>query len=90
MGYVFVLPWLIGILGLVLYPLIQSFNFSLNNIRMIPGKRVMQFIGIDNYTRIFLKDPTFILDLKSYITEKHSHPEPPSILAASYNEVSIF
>ncbi len=69
MGYVFVLPWLIGILGLVLYPLIQSFNFSLNNIRMIPGKRVMQFIGIDNYTRIFLKDPTFILDLKSYITE---------------------
>ena len=36
---------------------------------MIPGKRVMQFIGIDNYTRIFLKDPTFILDLKSYITE---------------------
>lgn len=69
MGYVFILPWLIGILGLVLYPLIQSFNFSLNDIRLIPGRRVMKFIGLDNYTRIFLKDPTFILNLKSYLAE---------------------
>lgn len=69
MGYVFILPWLIGIVGLVLYPLIQSFNFSLNNIRSLPTGRIMKFVGFDNYTRIFLKDPNFILDMKSYLTE---------------------
>lgn len=69
MGYIFILPWLIGIIVLVIYPLLQSFQFSLNNIRMLPTGRVMKFIGIDNYTRIFLEDPNFILSLKSYITE---------------------
>lgn len=69
MGYVFVLPWLIGIVGLVLYPLIQSFWYSLNQIRMLPTGKVMSFIQFDNYRRIFVDDPQFILELKSYLTE---------------------
>lgn len=69
MGYVFILPWLIGLIGLVLYPLIQSFWFSLNQIRMIPTGRVMKFIQFENYSRIFLKDPDFIIELRLYLTE---------------------
>lgn len=69
MGYVFILPWLIGIFGLVLYPLIRSFIFSLNNIKLLPTGMKMKFAGMDNYTRIFLKDPNFILELKNYLTE---------------------
>ena len=35
-GYLFILPWLIGILVLVLWPMVQSFGYSLNKIRLLP------------------------------------------------------
>lgn len=69
MGYIFILPWLLGLVGLVLYPLGQSFWFSLNQIRMIPTGRILQYIKFENYSRIFLKDPDFIIELRLYLTE---------------------
>ncbi|MBQ9120490.1 MAG: sugar ABC transporter permease [Lachnospiraceae bacterium] len=68
MGYVFILPWLIGLFGLVLYPLCQSFKYSLNRIVMNPVLgRVMTFQGIDNFRKIFLEDPDFIVQLQGYL-----------------------
>ena len=32
-GYLFILPWLVGLVVLVLWPIVQSFQFSLNKIR---------------------------------------------------------
>lgn len=39
MGYLFVLPWIIGVLIFVLRPLAQSFNFALSRVRMTPAGR---------------------------------------------------
>lgn len=68
MGYVFILPWLLGLLSLVIYPLFQSFKFSLNQIRIMPTGRIMKFIKFDNYTRIFLEDPHFTTSLINFLT----------------------
>ena len=69
LGYVFILPWLIGLVGLVLYPLVQSFNFSLHKVTMLPIGRVLVPVKFQNYTKIFLDDPNFILELKNYLAE---------------------
>lgn len=70
MGYVFILPWLIGLLTLVLYPLKESFVYSLNRIIMSPLLgRVMTPQGFNNYRNIFLEDPDFIVQLENYLVE---------------------
>lgn len=69
MGYLFVLPWMIGTLLLVIYPLIRSFWFSLNKIKLTPTGMKMTWINVKNYTDIFLEDPDFITNLQSYLTE---------------------
>lgn len=70
MGYIFILPWLLGLLGLVLYPFFESFKYSLNRVIMNPVLgRVMDFKGIDNYRNIFLEDPDFLVQLQGYLVQ---------------------
>lgn len=70
MGYVFILPWLIGLITLVLYPLKESVVYSLNRIVMSPMLgRVMTYQGINNYRNIFLEDPDFIVQLENYLLQ---------------------
>ena len=55
MGYVFILPWLLGLLGLVIYPLFESFkNYLKPNIINPLRGRVMEFKGLDNKPNILL------------------------------------
>ncbi|MGO4936063.1 carbohydrate ABC transporter permease [Fundicoccus sp. Sow4_H7] len=65
-GILFLLPWLIGFFIFVLWPLGQSFYFSLNTIRLRPTGRVYRFDGLDNYRDIFLKDMFFVQELLGY------------------------
>jgi ABC-type sugar transport system permease subunit len=69
MGYLFVLPWVIGLVTLVLWPMVQSFQYSLNKIKLLPQGMAKVYVGFDNYSQIFLKDPDFIVDLESYLLE---------------------
>lgn len=55
-AFVYLLPWLIGIAVLQLYPFIASFVYSFNDY-VIGGK--LNFIGIGNYVRLFTKDRDF-------------------------------
>lgn len=68
-GYLFILPWLIGLLSLVLWPMIQSFQFSLNKIRLLPQGMAKLYVGLENYSQIFLTDPKFIVGLQTYLLE---------------------
>ena len=68
-GYLFILPWLIGIIVLVLWPMVQSFGYSLNKIRLLPQGMAKLYVGFENYSQIFLKDPDFIMGLESYLLE---------------------
>lgn len=54
-GLVFVSPWLIGTLGLVLYPMGLSLYYSFTNYDIVSS---YQFIGLTNYTEL-LRDPQF-------------------------------
>ena len=63
MGYLFVLPWIIGVLIFVLRPLAQSFNFALSRVKMTPKGREITFIGIQNFTQILQEDETFPTEL---------------------------
>ena len=52
-GYIYILPWLIGFLALQLYPLINSFWYSLTDIRLGGDYK---FVGLENYVRMFTSD----------------------------------
>ncbi len=55
LGYFFISPWIIGFLGLTLYPFIESFVFSFTDYNLFK----MDFVGIKNYIRIFNDDKNF-------------------------------
>ncbi len=54
-GYVFILPWLIGFLGLTAGPMLFSLITSFADYNMLK----IDFIGIGNYERMFFKDQLF-------------------------------
>lgn len=54
-GYIFILPWLIGLLAFTLGPMIFSFITSFADYNMLK----IEFIGIRNYVRMFTADQLF-------------------------------
>ncbi len=60
-GYLYILPWILGFLLLQLVPLVNSFWYSFTNFQLL-GKA--QFLGLDNYKKIFLSDAVFRQSLK--------------------------
>ena len=61
-AYLYLLPWLIGILGLQLYPFARSFYMALCEWNPL---RKPVFIGLSNYIQLFTKDPEFWISLKA-------------------------
>ncbi|NLY49229.1 MAG: sugar ABC transporter permease [Clostridiales bacterium] len=68
-GYIFIAPWLIGAVLFLIKPLIESFQFSLADIRMTPFGRRITFVGYENYTQIWLEDKDFPFMLAAYFLE---------------------
>lgn len=66
-GFCFILPWLIGFAIFVLWPMIQSFWYSLNTVRIRPTGRVFRFTGASNYQNVWLKDMLFVQELGSFL-----------------------
>lgn len=60
-GYMFISPFLIGLFGLTLFPILYSLYLSFTNFDLL-GKA--DWIGLDNYVRMFTVDKTFIKSLK--------------------------
>lgn len=64
-AYLFLIPWMIGLVCFLIIPLVWSIWVSMTNERLlIPGK----FIGLDNYIKMFTDDPLFYQAL--YVTVK--------------------
>ena len=59
--YLCILPWLLGFLLFYLGPIAASFHFSLTRWDLLTPP---QFVGLDNYIRIFTRDPLFWKSLK--------------------------
>lgn len=66
-GYLFVLPWIIGVLAFLIYPLGQSFYYMWYNIRITPLQTKFIWVGTGNFTQIWLENPEFPRQLVTYI-----------------------
>ncbi|MDL2205845.1 sugar ABC transporter permease [Eubacteriales bacterium OttesenSCG-928-N13] len=59
-GLLFISPWIIGFLAFTIYPIIQSFRYSLSDYNVFTG--VFTFAGLKNY-QTMLTDRTFQISL---------------------------
>ena len=55
-AYLFLSPWLIGLLAFTAYPTLASFYFSLTKYNILTPPR---WVGTDNYVKLFTNDPLF-------------------------------
>lgn len=69
LGYLFISLWIIGFLLFTLWPLIQTFNLSLNSVRISTQGIITEYIGFGHYQAAFLSDVTFSRLLISYFLE---------------------
>jgi len=60
-GYLFILPFVIGILAFMFLPILESLRmvFSDVNIDLVKNGFAMDFVGADNIKRVLLIDPEF-------------------------------
>lgn len=63
--YGFISPWIIGFLLFYIGPVIASFYFSLTKWDLLTPPA---YIGLDNYIKIFSRDPLFLQSLKVTLT----------------------
>jgi multiple sugar transport system permease protein len=55
-AYLFLSPWLIGLLAFTAYPTLASFYFSLTKYNILNPPR---WVGTDNFVKLFTNDPLF-------------------------------
>ena len=78
-GFIFIAPWLIGLVLFQLGPMVASLVMSFTDFDLVHPEDV-QFIGIDNYIRMF-NDPTVIQSF--VVTFKFALISIPLTMAAS-------
>lgn len=66
-GWLFVLPWVIGVAAFMLYPLCQSFYYMWFNIRITPLGTKFVPVGTGNFTQIWLENPEFPQQIVTYL-----------------------
>lgn len=66
-GWLFVLPWVIGVVVFMLYPLCQSFYYMWFNIRITPLGTKFIPVGTGNFTQIWLENPEFPQQIVTYL-----------------------
>jgi len=69
LGFTFILPWLIGFLFLFAAPLIQSVNFSFNELKVAPGGYELNFIGLKNFNEALFVDANYNRILTESVTD---------------------
>lgn len=68
-GYVFILPWAIGLVLFFIEPLFNSVWYSFNEVRIEPGRILNTFVGIENFKKILFVDPSYLNELMSTVSE---------------------
>ena len=62
-GYFFLTPWLIGLFVFTLFPMGMSMYLSFTDYSLVKGLDKLNWIGLDNYIRMFANDPEYIKSL---------------------------
>lgn len=68
-GYGFVLIWLIGFALFTLFPLVETFRYSLHQVTVTATGIELNFLRWANYTRALFTDPTFVQLVIEYALE---------------------
>ena len=63
-GWLYILPWIIGFISLGIFPFAYSFFISLNKWDLLTEPK---FVGFKNYMDLFNNDPLFILAIKNTV-----------------------
>jgi multiple sugar transport system permease protein len=58
-GYVFLSPWLLGLMGITAIPMIGSLILSFTNYDLLSPWSELEFVGVRNYARMFTDDPHY-------------------------------
>jgi multiple sugar transport system permease protein len=59
-GYVFLSPWLLGLMGVTAVPMLLSLYLSFTNYDTLSSFSDVRWIGLDNYQRMFTADPHYL------------------------------
>ncbi len=68
-GFLFILPWLLGFVFIIVRALINSAAYSVSETTITPGGMKLEFIGIEYYIKAFRSDISFPRMLLSSITD---------------------
>src|SRR3954463_15552542 len=58
-GYTFLSPWLLGLMGITAIPMLISLYLSFTDYSPLGSVGDAQWIGLDNYRRMFTADPSY-------------------------------
>lgn len=58
-GYVFLSPWLLGLMAITAFPMLFSLYLSFTNYDVLSSWDAIEWVGLDNYQRMFSDDPAF-------------------------------
>ncbi|OWV00545.1 ABC transporter permease [Micromonospora wenchangensis] len=58
-GYVFLSPWLIGLMGVTAIPMLLSLWLSFTNYDILTPLSEVRWVGLANYERMFTADPSY-------------------------------
>jgi pectin-derived oligosaccharide transport system permease protein len=58
-GYVFLSPWLLGLLGITAIPMVLSLYLSFTDYSPLISVTESQWVGLENYRRMFTADPSY-------------------------------
>jgi multiple sugar transport system permease protein len=58
-GYVFLAPWLLGLLGITAIPMLISLYLSFTDYSPLTAVTEANWVGLDNYRRMFTADPSY-------------------------------
>ena len=67
-GYVFLSPWLLGLLGITAIPMLISLYLSFTDYSPLISLGEANWIGLDNYRRMFTADPSYWHAVKVTVT----------------------
>lgn len=68
-GYLFILLWIVGFGVFTFVPLLQTFEYSLNQVVVSASGIQLRFVEWSNYSRALFTDPTFVELLIGYAIE---------------------
>ena len=56
-GYVFILPWILGVIAFFIKPLAEACIYLFNSVKIESGYVTTTYVGLSNFRKVFFEDP---------------------------------